>query len=37
MEAVKLGMAGTIFHWGLAPLGRLFAVVALALGIFCLQ
>ena len=33
-EAVKLGMAGTIFHWGLHPWAG-YAVVALALGIFC--
>ena len=34
VEAVKLGMAGTIFHWGLHPWAG-YAVVALALGIFC--
>ncbi|MGI9435691.1 MAG: BCCT family transporter [Geminicoccaceae bacterium] len=32
-EAVKLGMAGTIFHWGLHPWAG-YSVVALALGIF---
>lgn len=33
-EAIKLGMAGTIFHWGLHPWAG-YAVVSLALGIFC--
>ena len=33
-EAVKLGMAGTIFHWGLHPWAG-YSVVALALAIFC--
>lgn len=33
-DAIKLGMAGTIFHWGLHP-WACYAVVALALGIFC--
>ena len=32
--AVNLGMAGTIFHWGLHPWAG-YAVVALALGLFC--
>jgi BCCT family betaine/carnitine transporter len=32
--AIQLGMAGTIFHWGLHPWAA-YAVVALALGIFC--
>jgi BCCT family betaine/carnitine transporter len=31
--AIRLGMAGTIFHWGLQPWAA-YSVVALALGIF---
>lgn len=33
-EAISLGMAGTIFHWGLHPWAG-YAVVSLGLGIFC--
>jgi betaine/carnitine transporter, BCCT family len=33
-DAVDLGMAGTIFHWGLHP-WAVYAVVSLALAIFC--
>lgn len=33
-DAIRLGMAGTIFHWGLHP-WACYAVVALALAIFC--
>lgn len=33
-EAVSLGMAATIFHWGLHPWAA-YAVVSLGLGIFC--
>ena len=32
-EAVRLGMAATIFHWGLHP-WAIYAIVALALGLF---
>jgi betaine/carnitine transporter, BCCT family len=32
-DAIRLGMAGTIFHWGLHP-WAVYAVVSLALGIF---
>jgi BCCT family betaine/carnitine transporter len=33
-EAIRTGMAATIFHWGLHPWAG-YSVVALALGIFC--
>ncbi|NBC33953.1 MAG: BCCT family transporter [Alphaproteobacteria bacterium] len=33
-EAYRLGMAATIFHWGLHP-WAIYAIVALALAIFC--
>lgn len=33
-EAMRLGMAATIFHWGLHP-WAIYAVVALALAYFC--
>jgi BCCT family betaine/carnitine transporter len=33
-DAIDLGMAGTIFHWGLHP-WAVYAVVSLALAIFC--
>lgn len=33
-EARRLGMAATIFHWGLHP-WAIYAIVGLALGLFC--